>query len=336
MRVERERARLHQTGDLSSASVEAFVRAFEDCTLPRGRWDHGMHLAVGLWYVLHHGPERACALMSDGIRRYNAATGRNPSERSGFCARTTRTWILRIAHFARRHAGLRPEGALFRRILSGPFCRCTGEGANTWSGGCLVDTMARSNLEEEADVPTGKDEVTRLLAAGSRGEDVVRDLFGLVYGELCAIAERRMQSERAGHTLQATALVHEAYARLVHDTDMEWTSRRHFFGAAAQAMRRILVDHARRVRARRSGGDLARMTLNAEELEGGTDPDRMLALDDALSRLEQEDARAAEVVRLRFFAGLDLEDTARALDLSIRTVTREWRFARARLYQLLS
>jgi RNA polymerase sigma factor (TIGR02999 family) len=181
-----------------------------------------------------------------------------------------------------------------------------------------------------------EDEVTRLLRAGAQGEDVVRDLFGLVYDELCAIAGRRMQSERSHHTLQATALVHEAYARLVGDVDMEWTSRRHFFGAAAQAMRRILVDHARHVQSQRRGGDHMRMTLSGMGLADADDPARMLEVDDALSRLENEDARVAEVVRLRFFAGLDLEKTAEALELSIRTVTRDWSFARARLHELLS
>lgn len=323
---------LLDTADLSPASVALLVRAFEDGTLPRERWRHGMHLLVGLWYVLDRGPDRAFRAMSRGIQRYNATTGRTAEERDGFSADVTRTWICRIAHFARAHAGKGPAGTLFRRILTDPLCPCSGEPATATWGACSASGSEppprRSPSVDAADV-------TRLLTARARGEDVVHDLFALVYDELCSLAERRMLAERPDHTLQATALVHEAYARLVRDAGMEWTSRRHFFGAAAQAMRRILVDHARHLQARRRADDEARMMLDTGLADGG-DPDRLLALDDALAQLAQEDPRAAEVVHLRFFAGLDLEQTARALDLSVRSVSREWRFARTRLHELLN
>lgn len=180
-------------------------------------------------------------------------------------------------------------------------------------------------------------QVTLLLQAAGEGDDGQRwtQLLELVYDELRVLALRRMASERAGHTLQATALVHEAFLRLVGDRDMAWQGRRHFFGAAAEAMRRVLVDHARRVRSAKRGGDAARLQLSAIELAGETDPDRVLALDEALSSLAAEDERAAEVARLRYFAGLSVADTAAALEVSQRTVMREWEFARARLAELL-
>ena len=180
------------------------------------------------------------------------------------------------------------------------------------------------------------DQVTRLLRVAAEGADVAGELFPLVYDELRAIAGRRMASERAQHTLQATALVHEAYLRLVHDEEMDWNGRRHFFGAAAQAMRRVLGDHARKAKAEKRGGDRAKMSITAAEmLAEGDDAETLLALDEALDRLEAEDPRAAEVARLRFFAGLSVEEVTHALEVSERTVLREWAYARARLFELL-
>ena len=179
-------------------------------------------------------------------------------------------------------------------------------------------------------------EVTRLLRRAGGGDE--RDwhaLLPLVYDDLRAHAARQMQAERGGHTLEATALVHEAWLRLAGDRHMDWSGRRHFYGAAAEAMRRVLVDHARKVRAQRRGGDRARLSLTLVDLAQSEDPDRVLALDEALQSLEREDARAAEVARLRFFAGLSVAETAAALDVSERTVMREWTFARARLSELL-
>lgn len=175
------------------------------------------------------------------------------------------------------------------------------------------------------------DDISRLLADGA---DANR-LFPLVYDEMRALARRRMQRERSDHTLQATALAHEAWERLACDTRMDWRGRRHFFGAAAEAMRRILVDHARRVNAEKRGGGRERVTLGAVDAPLDVEAERLLALTEALEQLESEDPRAAEVTRLRFLAGLSVEETAAALGIGERTVAREWAFARARLFELL-
>jgi RNA polymerase sigma factor (TIGR02999 family) len=175
-----------------------------------------------------------------------------------------------------------------------------------------------------------RDHVTGLLRAGAEGR---AELLELVYEELRGIADHRMRGERAGHTLQATALVHEAFVRLADHRNADWRDRGHFFAAASEAMRRILVDHARRAAAEKRGGDRERVTLGAVESEVEVDPEEAVALAEALVRLEQHDPRAAEVTRLRFFAGLSVEDTASALGLTVRTVHREWTYARARLFE---
>ncbi|MCB9913568.1 MAG: sigma-70 family RNA polymerase sigma factor [Planctomycetes bacterium] len=175
-------------------------------------------------------------------------------------------------------------------------------------------------------------EVTRLLAQGEPGAPA---LLELVYGELHAMARGRMGGERAGHTLQATALVSEAWLRL-GSAEAGWRDRSHFFAAASEAMRRILVDHARKVRSQKRGGDLARVTLGAPDAALEVWPDELLALDEALNALEREDPRAAEVTRLRYFVGLSMPEVAQALDVSERTAHREWTFARARLSELLA
>jgi len=180
-----------------------------------------------------------------------------------------------------------------------------------------------------------KERVTRILSAGADDESAWSQLLPLIYDELHTIARKRMASERPDHTLQATALVNEAYMRLIHDQDMDWKSRRHFFGAAAEAMRRILIDHARKVRSQKRGGDRARITLSVAGDLVQEDPDQILALDEALETLQKEDPRAAEVARLRYFTGLDVAETAKALEVSERTVMREWAFARARLFELM-
>jgi hypothetical protein len=171
MKMKKENGVLRDEADLSLESVEVLVRAFEGCTLPRERWDHAAHLLVGLWYVLHHGPERACLLMSKAIRSYNAASGRTAAERAGFSARATRTWIRRIAHFARAHTRGLPDGTLFRRILSEPLCRCQDSLAITWSGVCSADIVG-NDATAGAEVSTGEDEVTGSLRAGAQGEGV--------------------------------------------------------------------------------------------------------------------------------------------------------------------
>lgn len=176
--------------------------------------------------------------------------------------------------------------------------------------------------------------VTQLLHAASRGDEGAADrLFPLIYDELRALARSHMRHESPDHTLQATAIVHEAYLRLVGNDQMSWTSRAAFFQASAQAMRRILIDHARRRGRVKRGGGRRREPLDAIDLAVATDPAEVEALDRAVTRLGELDPRAAEVVQLRFYAGLSVEESAAALGISERTVKREWSFARAWLYQ---
>ncbi len=172
-------------------------------------------------------------------------------------------------------------------------------------------------------------DVTRLLVDLQRGADGAADeLVPLVYGELHKLAVHYMRAERDDHTLQPTALVHEAYMRLVDQRNASWQNRSHFFGIAAQAMRRILVDHARRKRAgKREGGD--RVTLDESVAEAPQRSVDLIALDDALNKLAALDPRQARVVELRFFGGLDIEQTAESLGISPATVKRDWTFARA-------
>lgn len=175
------------------------------------------------------------------------------------------------------------------------------------------------------------DNLTEMLRSGADEER----LLPLVYEELKVLAKSRMNRERDGHTLQATALVHEAYMKLARDDQVEWRERGHFFGAAAEAMRRILIDHARRAKSDKRGGGAAQVTLGAAENAIQLDVDQALALGEALDALEAEDPRAAEVTRLRFFSGLSVEETAEVLGTSERSVYREWSYARARLFELL-
>ena len=177
-----------------------------------------------------------------------------------------------------------------------------------------------------------KTDVTRLLQGG---DPAAPELLSLVYDELHAIARGRMSGERVGHTLQATALVNEAYLRLVGSSEMEWRDRGHFYSAAAEAMRRILVDHARKVRSLKRGGDHQRVTLGTPNAAIELETDEFLALNDALEKLAREDRRAADVTRLRFFSGLSVGEIAEALEISERSVHREWTFARARLFEIL-
>ncbi|QDU65109.1 ECF-type sigma factor [Engelhardtia mirabilis] len=176
--------------------------------------------------------------------------------------------------------------------------------------------------------------LTRILHEGAEGSEWSR-LLPLVYDELHGMARRQMGRERSDHTLQATALVHEAYMRLVGDVEMDWKGRGHFFGAASQAMRRVLVDHARKVGSAKRGGDRARVSISVDRVEQELENDSVLALDEALTTLEAEDPRAAEVARMRYFAGLEVREVALALDISERTVAREWAYARARLAELI-
>src|SRR4051812_18444479 len=171
-------------------------------------------------------------------------------------------------------------------------------------------------------------DVTRILSAIDQGDpSAAEQLLPLVYDELRKLAAQRLAQEKPGHTLQATALVHEAYLRLVDgDRAKHWNSRGHFFGAAAEAMRRILVDQARHKRSQRRGGDYQRIELSVAEPAVGANPLDMLALDEALKRLAVRDPRAAELVKLRFFAGLTVPEAAKALVVSVATAENDWAY----------
>ncbi len=179
-------------------------------------------------------------------------------------------------------------------------------------------------------------ELTVLLHQVGKQEEAQEVVLSLVYDQLRRIAQERMNHERAGHTLDATGLVHEAFIKLIGHEEVSWESRRHFYGAAAQAMRRILIDHARKRQSEKRGGDLGRVPLSVVDLAEDTDPTQVLALDEAMTALEVSDPRAASVVRLRFFAGLDVAETARILELSERTVMRDWSYARAVLFDSIA
>jgi RNA polymerase sigma factor (TIGR02999 family) len=183
--------------------------------------------------------------------------------------------------------------------------------------------------------------VTSLLnEAGAGDAGASADLLPLVYRELRALADRRMRQERPDQTLQATALVHEAYLRLVDGSRMQvWENRWHFFAAAAESMRRILVDNARRRRRLKHGGERHRIDLDQAGLavSGPTFPsDDLVALDEALSALAGQHPEKAQLVKLRYFGGLTLEETARAVGISLSTADRHWAYARAWLYRHMS
>jgi RNA polymerase sigma factor (TIGR02999 family) len=180
-------------------------------------------------------------------------------------------------------------------------------------------------------------EVTRILSAIDQGDPYAAEqLLPLVYDELRRLAAQRLAKEKPGQTLQATALVHEAYLRLVDvDGAQRWNSRGHFFAAAAEAMRRILVDSARRKRRPKHGGNRKRVDLD-EALSVAEPREDLLALDEALSRLAEAEPAKAELVKLRYFAGLSLEDAAACLGISPATAKRYWIVARAGLFAALS
>jgi RNA polymerase sigma factor (TIGR02999 family) len=177
-------------------------------------------------------------------------------------------------------------------------------------------------------------EVTVILDAIQKGDSQAADqLLPLVYTELRKLAAYRMANEAAGHTLQPTALVHEAWLRLVgDDNEARFQNRAHFFAAAAEAMRRILIDRARRKRALRHGGGQQRLDVDEVDIPGPADEDEMLAVNDALDRLATVDAPKAELVKLRYFVGMTLAETASALNISEPTAKRWWTYARAWLF----
>ena len=178
-------------------------------------------------------------------------------------------------------------------------------------------------------------EVSRILDAAEKGDDdAINRLLPVVYQELRRMAEQQLAGERPGQTLQATALVHEAYLRLVGTREpAHWQGRRHFFGAAAEAMRRILIEAARRRQSQKRGGGAARQPLEPDEIAAPQRSEELLALDDALEKLQRSDDAAAELVKLRYFGGLTLPEAARVLDISPRSADRLWSYARAWLHR---
>lgn len=179
-------------------------------------------------------------------------------------------------------------------------------------------------------------DVTRLLEAWSRGDPAALDsLIPIVYADLRKVAGRRLRSERQGHTLSATALVHETYLRLMGQQPSQLQNRSHFLAVASEQMRRILVDHARRRGASKRGGGTLQLALDAAIAEDASPDLDLLAVDEALSELARLDPRQARVIEMRFFGGLSIEETASVLGISRATVERDWGLARAWLYRRL-
>jgi RNA polymerase sigma factor (TIGR02999 family) len=184
--------------------------------------------------------------------------------------------------------------------------------------------------------PEGRSALQLLSSIDSGDPHAARELMPLVYDELRRLARYRLARERPGQTLTATALVHEAYVRLVGDKDPPWENRAHFFAAAAEAMRRILIERARRKSREKHGGGQRQVTLDEQIVGAAPEAEDLLALDEVLSRLERQDGEMATVVKLHLFAGLSLEETAAALATSERTVSRRWTAARAWLKRELA
>jgi len=180
-------------------------------------------------------------------------------------------------------------------------------------------------------------DVTRLLLAADQGEhDAAERLLNVVYAELHRMAEQKLSGDAGNHTLQPTALVHDAWLNLVGDNgSVGFANRAHFFGAAAQAMRRILIDRARSKHAAKRGGGAEHVDLDSVDIAANADDTTLLRIDGALEKLAKEDPASAELVRLRFFVGLKIEEAAEVLNISERTAKRRWTFARAWLYDEL-
>jgi RNA polymerase sigma factor (TIGR02999 family) len=180
-------------------------------------------------------------------------------------------------------------------------------------------------------------DVTRIINLIEQGDQMAaHDLLPLVYEELRLLAAQKLSHETPGQTLQATALVHEAYIRLVGGDGQDWDNRRHFFSAAAEAMRRILIENARRKKNLKRGGAFQRVDLEQADIPTKISSDTLIALNEALNTLEEENPEIAELVKLRYFVGLTVEQAAETLKINRRTAYRYWAYARARLHQELS
>lgn len=197
--------------------------------------------------------------------------------------------------------------------------------------------MSRNSPSKDDVTPDATDHVTMLLERARKGDrGVVDELMPLIYDELRRLAQHYMHSERAGHTLQATALVNEAYVRLVGSRSEPWQNRAHFFAAAATAIRRILVQHARARNSIKRGGGWQRMDIDPESTASDVADERIEAVDEALCRLAEFDPRKARLVELRYFAGLTNDEAAEVMETSPRTLAREWQVAKAWLSRELA
>jgi RNA polymerase sigma factor (TIGR02999 family) len=187
-------------------------------------------------------------------------------------------------------------------------------------------------------MPDASGDVTALLGQLRAGnQDVAGQLVPLIYGELHRIAGAQMRRERAGHTLQATAVVHEAYMRLAGEQEIQWQSRAHFFAIAARAMRQVLLDYARQRHAGKRGGEGAqKVEIDVDLLAGANRIEDIVAIDEVVTRLSELDQQQGRIVELRFFGGLSVEETAEAMGISDSTVKREWRLAKAWLHRELA
>ncbi len=180
-------------------------------------------------------------------------------------------------------------------------------------------------------------EVTRIINAIQQGDGhASEELLPLVYEELRMLAAQKMGQEKPGQTLQATALVHEAYIRLIEGGDQDWNSRGHFFMAAAEAMRRILVENARRKKSIKKGGDRKRIDIELTELSTGKTDEDIIALDEALEVFSKEEPEVSDLIKLRYFGGLSLEQAGKALGMSPRTADRNWAYGRVWLLHRIS
>ena len=191
-------------------------------------------------------------------------------------------------------------------------------------------------MNAHADGHPPREEVTQLLIAYGEGDRRAFDrLLPMVYAELHGIAARQMRRERADHTLNATALVHEVYLKLMDQNQVSWQNRAHFYAIAARAMRQVLISYARKHNAEKRGGGAPNTLLDGKEIALGERADELLALDEALTRLAGFDQRLAQVVEYRFFGGLTIDETSAVLDVSSMTVKRDWNKAKAWLYREL-
>lgn len=221
---------------------------------------------------------------------------------------------------------LQPESAFFFIFhFGGDPCRLAAVGIP------FRTALADDKLGDSENIP-----VTKLLNALARGDRSAQDsLFEVIYGELYKIARSQLAGDQAGRTIQPTALIHEAYLKLFRSPSDEYASRKHFFATAAKAMRQLRVDDVRRRERRKRGGDSARESLDDDAVLIDQDPGEALAVHEALQRLERHDARKADLVTMRFFAGLSINQCATVLGVSPRTVANEWRFAKAWLHREL-